>query len=75
MARGLMRDNRTADALAMLELNAELYPKSAMVQVLTGEAQMQAGDKEKAAAAYRQALELDPKNETATKRLSELGAK
>ena len=75
MARGLMRDNRTADALAMLELNAEFYPKSAMVQVLTGEAQLQAGDKEKAAAAYRQALELDPKNETATKRLSELGAK
>ena len=75
VARGLLRDKRPADALSMLELNGEFYPQSAMVQLLTGEAQMQLGDKDKATAAYRKLLEIDPENEHAKKRLTELGAK
>jgi tetratricopeptide (TPR) repeat protein len=72
VARSLLGDKKTADAIAVLDLNAEFNPKSSMTQALLGEAQMQAGDKEKATAAYQHALELNPQNEFAKRRLAEL---
>lgn len=75
MARGLLVEKRTADAVGMLQLNAEFNPQSAQVQVMLGDAFAQSGDKDQAAASYRKALELNPQSEAAKKRLAELDAK
>ena len=75
MGRGSLADKRTADALGMLQLNAEFNPKSAQVQVMLGDAFAQSGEEDQATASYRKALELNPQSEAAKKRLADLGAK
>lgn len=63
---------KTAEAIAFLKVNAEAYPKSPVIPFLLGEAYLKAGDKTAAAASYRKALEANPDNPVAKKRLSEL---
>ncbi|HET9698299.1 MAG TPA: amidohydrolase family protein, partial [Terriglobales bacterium] len=55
----LLGDNKSADAIAMFELNTEMYPKSANTFDSLGEAQFKLGDTAKAVASYRRALEAD----------------
>jgi CubicO group peptidase (beta-lactamase class C family) len=66
---------RRADAIAIFQLNTEEYPKSGNVYDSLAEAYAKDGQKEKAIASYRKALELDPKNENAAAKLKELEGK
>jgi tetratricopeptide (TPR) repeat protein len=75
MARRLTDADRPSDAVAILQLNAEFNPQSSPVQMFMGDAFAKSGDKEKAAACYRKALELNPQNEAAKRRLAELETK
>jgi tetratricopeptide (TPR) repeat protein len=61
----LMRNSRTADAILFFELNAERFPGSGNVFDSLGEAWLKAGNKEKALAAYKKALALNPDNKGA----------
>lgn len=72
LAQELSKDKKTGDAIALLELNAEFNPKSARVQSMLGGAYLDAGDKPKAIAAYRKAVELNPNAEQAKRKLAEL---
>jgi predicted negative regulator of RcsB-dependent stress response len=73
MARQEIGAKKYDNALALLDLAGEYDPKSFMVPLLQGEAHLQAGSKEKAAADYRRALELNPQSDLARKRLTDLG--
>lgn len=64
-----------AGAIRIFAMNAEAFPRSSNVWDSLGEARLKAGDKTKAAEAYRKALELDPSNRSAAKALEELGGK
>lgn len=71
----LLRKDRNADAIAIFQLNVEEYPKSGNVYDSLGEAYAKDGQKEKAVANYRKAVELDPKNENAAAKVKELEKK
>jgi TolB protein len=72
---------RTADAAEVFALAAELFPRSFRAQARLGDA-LRATDRARAAAAYRRALELNPRSTDderaaaaeAERRLGELGA-
>jgi hypothetical protein len=66
---------RFAEAVAVLRLNAESFPKSGNCFDSLGEALMDAGDRAGAVAAYRESLRLDPANGNAVHRLLLLGAR
>jgi len=68
----LLREKRVADAIEVFTLNAETFPASANVHDSLGEAYKEAGDKERAVKAYTKSLELNPKNQNAKEKLSEL---
>jgi CubicO group peptidase (beta-lactamase class C family) len=70
----LRQRGRTADAVEMLKLNAEVYPASAKVYDSLGEAYRKAGQRELSLASYRKAVELDPKNTGAARAVRELEA-
>jgi len=72
MARGLQQKQQADPALALLKLNAEFYPNSAMVYVGMGEALRQKGDTAGALAQYRHALAIDSTFGPARQRLGEL---
>jgi CubicO group peptidase (beta-lactamase class C family) len=69
----LLSAGRTADALAVFEANRDLYPADANVYDSLAEAQMAAGLKDASIANYRKSLELNPRNENATRRLERMG--
>lgn len=62
----------TEEGVAVLALNAEVFPESANAQDSLGEACEFAGDSGAAVQCYRKALELDPEFEHASERLREL---
>ncbi len=68
----LLQHGRVEDAIAVFELNAEMFPNSANCYDSLGEAYMIFGNKEKAIASYQRSLELDPNNQNAVKKLEEL---
>jgi CubicO group peptidase (beta-lactamase class C family) len=68
----LQEKDRVSDAITVLKLNAEEYPKSANVYDSLGEAYAKAGNKQLAIENYRRCLELDPKNQSAADHLKEL---
>jgi len=74
LARRLSAGGKTAEAAALLEMNAEFNPQSVSIPLMLGEVRRQRGERDKAIAAYRRALELDPQNPEARRRLTELGA-
>lgn len=69
----LARATRYADALALLDLNEEMYPASSGLSVFRGNVLLMSGDTTAAAAAYREALARDPTNGEARGRLGEIG--
>lgn len=69
----LLREDRTAEAIAVLDLNADVFPESANAYDSLGEAYEAAGKPVKAMANYRRSLELDPGNANARDRLRRLG--
>jgi tetratricopeptide (TPR) repeat protein len=71
-AMELASEQKVAEAIAMLELNREFHPNSAMVYFMLGEAHLQNGDKESALKNYEKGLELDPENERAQKKVGSL---
>jgi tetratricopeptide (TPR) repeat protein len=72
LAGRLASQGKTAEAVALLEMNQEFHPASAAIDVQLGDVYRQQGDREKAATYYRAALEKQPNNPMARRRLQEL---
>ncbi|MDY7093414.1 MAG: SMP-30/gluconolactonase/LRE family protein [Acidobacteriota bacterium] len=70
---GLLRGDQVDRALAVFELNAELFPQSFNVWDSLAEAHRKAGHREKAIELYRKSLELNPQNNNARAMLEEMG--
>jgi thiol-disulfide isomerase/thioredoxin len=68
----LMAQGNLKEAVAVLKINANLFPQSANCWDSLGEAYAKSGWKEKAIQAYEYVLELDPKNESAKVQLVKL---
>ena len=68
----LAREDNVDGAIAMFQLNAEFYPKSAEIDLRLGELFVTKGDKERAIASFKAALEKQPNNPRAKQRLEEL---
>ena len=71
-AQELMGGNHLPEAIALLKLNVQVYPDSSGAYESLGEAYGKAGQKEMAIGSYKKALEKDPGNEEAKKKLKEL---
>jgi CubicO group peptidase (beta-lactamase class C family) len=71
----LLQRGRNSDAITILKLNVEEYPKSAIAYDGLADAYAQDGQKPQAIANYHKSLELDPKDQNATDRLKELEQK
>jgi imidazolonepropionase-like amidohydrolase len=69
----LLRMKKIDEAVKILELNVEAYPRSANVYDSLGEAYAAQGKREKAIANYKKSLELDPGNLNAVEQLKKLG--
>lgn len=63
------------DAIAILQLNVEMFPKSANVYDSLGEAYMDDGNKELARENYEKSLQIDPGNINGVQRLKSLKEK
>lgn len=72
VARQLAAANKPDDALAILDLAAQEYPQSGNVAFMQGETLLQKGDKPAALARFKRALELQPQNPMAKRRVAEL---
>jgi thiol-disulfide isomerase/thioredoxin len=68
----LMAQGNLKEALAVLKINANLFPQSANCWDSLAEAYAKVGQKDKAVQAYEYVLELDPKNENAKVQLLKL---
>jgi tetratricopeptide (TPR) repeat protein len=73
LAGRLGAGGKTAEALALLQMNQEFYPGSGQIDFAMGELHRQRGEKDKAIVAYRAALVKQPGNRQARARLTELG--
>ena len=73
LARKLGERGKTAEAIAMLQLNQEYYPNSADIDFALGELYLKGGDKDKAITRFRAVLTKQPNNQRARQRLQELG--
>jgi hypothetical protein len=71
----LARANKVDDALALLKLNEEQYPKSSSTYVARGNVYLIKGDTTSAAGAFREAIKRDPMNREAMGRLRDIGQK
>jgi tetratricopeptide (TPR) repeat protein len=65
----LLNRNMNAEAIKVLKLALEIYPKSANLYDSLGEAYMRSGDNRNAIVNYKKSLQLNPKNENARKML------
>jgi len=74
LAQSMLEKKRPEDARRALELNRQYYPDSASVEAAFGWMYVGAGEKDKARAAFRHALELDPKEGSARWGLQQLDA-
>jgi CubicO group peptidase (beta-lactamase class C family) len=68
----LMREKKLPEAIAILKLNVEFYPKAWNTYDSLAEAYATNGDKELAVANYQKSLELNPANTNATEMLKKL---
>ncbi|HEY2804705.1 MAG TPA: c-type cytochrome [Gemmatimonadales bacterium] len=69
----LARAGKFDEAFAMLRLNAEMFPGSTGMAVIRGNVDLMKGDTSAAAAAFREAIQLDPTNDEAKGRLRSIG--
>ena len=72
LARRLRNAGKIDDAIAILEMNGEFYPKSPDIDFTIAEMHLQKGDKVKAIARYKTTLEKAPNYQPAKLRLAEL---
>ena len=72
MAMPLINANRADDAIALLQLNAEFYPKSSATYAALGQAHAKKNDTPNAIKSFEKALELDPNNQIAKRQLEQL---
>ena len=72
LARELQRDGRVADEASILELNEEFHPRDASIPRDLGLVYEQLGEREKAIAAYRRALGLNPDDSRSLEHLRSL---
>ena len=72
-ARTLSQHGKGADAVRILELNAEIHPTSPQVDMELADAYAKNEDKDKAIARYRALLEKQPNNPVAKRALQQLG--
>jgi uncharacterized membrane protein len=70
----LIRTKKFTEAVRVLQLNVEAYPKSSNVYDSLGEAYLDDGNKPLAIANYKRSLELNPKNRGAVEVLRRLNA-
>jgi predicted Zn-dependent protease len=63
---------RASDAVALLGLNARMYPGSANVYDSLGDGYVAAGDQARAVAAYKRSLALDPSNRHAAEAIRQI---
>jgi glyoxylase-like metal-dependent hydrolase (beta-lactamase superfamily II) len=70
----LLQRGRVDEAIVIFELNVEAYPEAFNTWDSLGEAQLAAGQREKAIASYRRSLELNPENTNAVTVLDGLDA-
>jgi photosynthetic reaction center cytochrome c subunit len=74
LARRLGEQGKTAEAIAMLEMNQEFYPRSAAIDLMIAQLHERRGERDKAISRYRAGLVKEPENRLARRRLTELGA-
>jgi len=72
LAQRLDRSDKTDDALAMLQLNAQVNPNAAMTYFFMGEIYLKKGDKAAALENYKKTLSLAPDNNFAKRKIEEL---
>lgn len=72
LARRLVEAKKPDEAIAMLEMNSEYYPKSAEIDFAIGEILLGKGDKVKALARYKVALDKAPTHPGIKARIAEL---
>lgn len=70
----LLKENRAADALALLSLNLEFFPEASWTHYLTGEAYRALGRLDEARASYTRSAALEADNPMPRERLKELAA-
>lgn len=75
LARHLVAAGKTAEAIAIMEMNAEFNPRSVSIPFELGEWYRQRGEKDKAIAAFQRVLQINPDNQQARQRLTELGVR
>ena len=75
LARHLVAANKIPEAIAILEMNGEFNPNSASIPFELGELYRQRGEKDKAIASFQKALQVNPQNQQARQRLTELGVR
>lgn len=68
-AQGLLREGGAVKALEILKVNAVVFPDSAQVQSLLGDAFMADGKREEAIKAYSKALSLNPSDKVIKEKL------
>lgn len=73
-ARSLVEAGETAEAIALLEVNAEFFPRSTRTLNQLAGAHETAGHKEKAIELYKAVLAIMPNDPQARRRLTALGA-
>jgi tetratricopeptide (TPR) repeat protein len=72
MATPLINANKPDDAIALLQLNAEFYPKSSATYAALGQAYAKKNDTPNATKSFEKAVELDPNNQIAKRQLEQL---
>lgn len=77
LARARNQASKADEAIALLELNAEMHPQSGMTDFQLAELYRARGDKDKAIARYKSAIEKEkgPAANRARQRLKELESK
>jgi predicted membrane protein DUF2306 len=71
----LINNRKFKDAIRILQLNVETYPRSSNVYDSLGEAYADDGDKPNAISNYQKSLQLDPKNAGAVRMLQKLNGR
>jgi hypothetical protein len=72
LGTSLRDQKRFAEAVEVLKLNVEMFPKSAAAQVNLGDAALQNNDPATAEVAYKRALDIDPGNAAAKRGLESI---
>lgn len=73
-AAQLAEQDKNAEAMRVLQLNAEYYPRSSATMFFMGQLHLQSGEAAEAKASFEKALEFDPNNQGAKRALEKMSA-